>query len=80
MFIGSVTANDFVEVPPWPYNPTEKPDFSASGGPITLGFMVGVSSVLDVRCHGYDNYEVIVHTPWIGIEPNTWSRVKTLYR
>ena len=79
-----VTPDDFARIPPWPYDPNARPDFSSTGGPIHFGFMVGVSSVLDPRVHGYDNYEVVIFIPVVGIDPDasvsTWSQIKTLYR
>ncbi len=80
----AVTADDFARVPPWPYDAGDKPDFSASGEPMYFGFMVGVSSVLDPRVHGYDNYELILFTAVTAVGPevesSSWSGVKTLYR
>lgn len=79
-----VAADDFARIPPWPYDANQNPDFSTGGGPIQFGFMVGVSSVLDPRIHGYDNYEVIIFTPVTAIDPdveaNSWSGIKILYR
>jgi hypothetical protein len=84
VIFAAVTADDFARIPPWPYDAAQKPNFSASGGPITFGFMAGVSSVLDPRVHGYDNYELIIYTAVTavdpGVESSSWSGVKTLYR
>jgi hypothetical protein len=75
-----VTEDDFGEIPPLPYDPTGKPDFSSTGAPVYFGFAVGVSSVLDPRIHGYDNWTVWLYVPPVAVESETWSRIKGQYR
>jgi hypothetical protein len=47
-----------------PERPGEQPDFSASGGPITLGFAYGVSTAIDgntaSRTADFDNWMVTI--------------------
>jgi len=55
-----LTQNDFSD----PLRPGERPNFSASGGPITLGFAYGVSTVVDggvsTRTADFDNWMVTI--------------------
>lgn len=72
--------SDFGEVPPWPFDPTEVPDFTQTGGLIRFGFMVGVSSVLDAHVHAYDNWKITIECIPCPVEEETWGVIKSLYR
>ncbi|MFH1688624.1 MAG: hypothetical protein ABIE42_00120 [Candidatus Eisenbacteria bacterium] len=71
---------DFGEVPPHNFDPAERPDFTATGSTIKLGFMVGVSSVLDARVHAYDNWKITIECIPCPVEESTWGNIKALYR
>lgn len=71
---------DFGEVPPYQFDPAERPDFSEAGGLIKFGFMVGVSSVLDARIHAYDNWKITIECLPCPVEEATWATIKALYR
>jgi hypothetical protein len=79
--LGPATFDDFVGAPPpWPYDPSVHPDFSAGGEPIYFGFMVGNRSTCDAVSHRYDNWRI-----WVGLQPSeidrgSWGGIKALYR
>ena len=79
-YIGACFANDFGEIPPWPPDSSEKPDFSQSGSPMKFGFAVGVSSVLDARVHAYDNWKITIECLPCPVEEVTWGVIKALYK
>jgi hypothetical protein len=78
--LGPVTQDNFFGLLPLPYNPGGKPDFGPTGAPIRVGFMVGVSSVLDAKFHGYDDWKITVQCVGCSpTEPSTWGKIKGLY-
>ena len=71
---------DFGEVPPYQFDPAERPDFSQTGSPIKFGFAIGVSSVLDARVHAYDNWKITIECLPCPVEEATWGAIKALYQ
>lgn len=62
---------------------TERPDFSSSGAPITLGFRASnhhSGSNTQFRWSGLDNWSVTVHGGPVSIDDESWGRVKALFR
>ena len=71
--------------PPWPHDPTGRPDFSVDGAPLYFGFMVGLTGAApSPRIHAYDNWAVWRRLPAVSVGPSVaaeaWTRIKDLYR
>lgn len=80
--IGSAPASNFFEAidsTGAAFDPTSKPDFSASGDPIQFGFMLGNRYVFNFRVHAFDNWRIWIETGPSSTEPTTWSRIKSMY-
>jgi hypothetical protein len=86
LFFEAVDEDDFAECPPpWPHDPTERPDFSIHGAPLYFGFMVGLTGAASPpRVHAYDNWAVWPQVPPVSVDPSVeseaWSRIKGFYR
>lgn len=80
--LGPVVAADFGEwLPNGTVNLSSKPDFSSVGADMQFGFLVGVSSVLDMRVHGFDNWQVTIdYESPTAVERTSWGAVRGLYR
>jgi len=77
---GLAYVTDFGEVPPYHFDPNERPDFTATGGPIKFGFAVGNSSILDAIIHRYDNWKITIECLPCPVEDATWGAIKALYQ
>jgi hypothetical protein len=81
MSMGPIPSDNFC--PQLPYQPTRHPDFTATGGPIRLGFMIGNSSTGNPRSlsHLYDNWRVTIEFAGVTtVEATTWGQIKQHYR
>ena len=71
---------DFGEVPPYHFDPNERPDFTATGSPIKFGFATGNRSTLDANTHRYDNWKITIECVPCPVEEATWGTIKALFR